>query len=78
MERGERLPSDDILCGIAERLQVDIGELALATYCDRSPLLAAYLQRNSLAEVQPFAPLPINRLRATRDALENLPEPRAV
>ncbi|MCC6408102.1 MAG: helix-turn-helix transcriptional regulator [Planctomycetes bacterium] len=44
MERGNRLPSDDVIVQLAERLGVDAGELALLTYCDRSQMLAEHLR----------------------------------
>jgi transcriptional regulator with XRE-family HTH domain len=61
MERGNRLPSDDVIHQLAERLGVDAGELALLTYCDRSELLAAHLRTLGInaAVPQPEAPLPV-------------------
>lgn len=48
MERGNRLPSDEVLADIAQSLKVDAGELALMTYCDRSDLLATHLAKCGL------------------------------
>jgi transcriptional regulator with XRE-family HTH domain len=62
MERGNRLPSDEVLVQLAERLQVDAGELALLTYCDRSELLAEHLGKCGIpvapAVLAPIAPTP--------------------
>jgi transcriptional regulator with XRE-family HTH domain len=55
MERGNRLPSDEVLVHIAHSLKVEAGELALMTYCDRSELLAAHLAKCGL-DVAPPAP----------------------
>jgi len=43
MEHGLRFPSDKVLLEIAERLEVDSGNLLLAAYCDRSTQLADVL-----------------------------------
>jgi len=48
MEHGLRFPSDKVLLEIAERLQVDPGDLLLAAYCDRSPQLAEVLVARGL------------------------------
>ena len=39
LEEGLRYPSDDVLVGIANRLDLDPKELILEAYCDRSPIL---------------------------------------
>jgi len=43
MERGNRLPSDQILLGIAQELGLDPKALTLAAYGDRSPALRRIL-----------------------------------
>lgn len=48
MEHGLRFPSDKVLMEMAERLQVDPGDLLLAAYCDRSPQLAEELTRRGV------------------------------
>lgn len=48
MEHGLRFPSDKVLLEIAERLQVDSGDLLMAAYCDRSPQLAEVLEQRGL------------------------------
>ncbi len=48
MEHGLRFPSDKVLLEMAERLQVDPGDLLLAAYCDRSPQLADELTRRGV------------------------------
>lgn len=53
MERGNRLPSDEVTLQLAERLQIDAGELSLLTYCDRSPMLAEHLQKLGVAAAAP-------------------------
>ena len=61
MEEGLRLPSDEIIQQIATCLEIDMDELILATYCDRSALLAKALQSRGLvnpAPGEPQAPLP--------------------
>ncbi|MCK6445897.1 MAG: helix-turn-helix domain-containing protein [Planctomycetes bacterium] len=82
MERGNRLPSDDVILLLAERLQVDSGELALLTYCDRAALLAEHLTRRGLdttagATVMPTASAvaPAAALPAAAPAAQASPEP---
>ena len=53
MELGNRLPSDEVLCSLAERLQVDHRRLFLYAYCDRSPALLGALQAGGWAEWLP-------------------------
>lgn len=53
MERGNRLPSDDVIVRIGERLAVDPTDLALLTYRDRSSLLAQALSRRGVDSPQP-------------------------
>ena len=48
MERGNRLPSDQILLGIAEELGLDPKRLLLAAYGDRSPSLRRILADKGL------------------------------
>ena len=48
MERGNRLPSDEILMGIAEELDLDHRRLLLAAYGDRSPTLRGILTDKGL------------------------------
>jgi hypothetical protein len=50
MEEGLRLPSDEIVEQIASRCEMDVDELILATYCDRSPLLARALRVRGIVE----------------------------
>ena len=56
MERGNRLPSDDVILRLAERLHVEPGELALLTYCDRSELLARHLGALGIEASKPVPP----------------------
>lgn len=48
MEHGLRFPSDEVLLGIAERIDRDSSELLLAAYADRSPLLAKVLAERGI------------------------------
>lgn len=48
MEDGLRFPSDVVLETIAERLNLDVDDLVLAAYCDRSPALATALRERGL------------------------------
>ncbi len=52
MERGNRLPSDDVLVRIAHRLGVGVDELVLDAYVDRSPLLERCLSSLGAISVQ--------------------------
>lgn len=45
MEGGTRFPSDRELLRIARKLRLDPDELLIAAYSDRSPALAAALER---------------------------------
>ena len=45
MESGIRFPSDPELLRIAKKLKLDPDTLLIAAYCDRSPALAAALER---------------------------------
>jgi transcriptional regulator with XRE-family HTH domain len=48
MERGNRLPSDQILMNIAQQLELDPQALIVAAYSDRSPILRRILADKGL------------------------------
>jgi len=54
MERGNRLPSDQILLGIAQELGLDPKALTLAAYGDRSPTLRRILVDKGLIRKGPI------------------------
>lgn len=56
MEEGLRLPSDEIIQQISEKLEIDVDELILATYCDRSSLLSQALQARGIVSPGPAEP----------------------
>ncbi len=43
MELGNRLPSDEVLLALADKLHADHRRLLIYTYCDRSPALRKVL-----------------------------------
>lgn len=52
LETGRRLPSDEVLADLAARLGIDVGELILLAYLDRSPLLGRYLAERGVQEAR--------------------------
>ena len=53
VELGNRLPSDEVLLDIAQRLSVDARRLVLYAHCDRSPELYKILRENDVASLLP-------------------------
>jgi transcriptional regulator with XRE-family HTH domain len=48
LERGERFPSDEVLLLLSQKLSLELDEIAIAAYCDRSRHLTSALQRRGV------------------------------
>ena len=64
LEEGLRLPSDEVLIEIAERLGLDRKELIIAAYCDRSATLEETLRQCGI-EIPEYEPIDAPKLEAT-------------